>query len=263
MIYLAFPDIPVNAVKVVTDQTWADFRPHWNLFRGQRYHHGQLAAATASDRNITFTMNDGAPRSASYVILSRADLLLAQGMTAYTLSRSTDGSSWTTAYTSTLSTSNLVGNRSQDIIMTFTQTSAYQYWRSSIACPSATTRFCKLYFGNLFDIGYGPEECRFEIVKPLRQDFMADSGAAHQTESGLPRYRWNIVWDGITDAKVQEFKNLLRPNYQGFFLYSPDQYALLGGNSLCHVRLVNFQKDDQEGFPNWNRISCEFEELIG
>lgn len=263
MIYIAFPDIPMNAVKIVTDQAWSDFNPHWNLFRGQRYHHAQISAATASDRNITFTMADGAPRSASYCILARADLLLAQGMTGHTLYRSTDGVSWTTAFGSTLSTSNLIGNRSQDIIQTFTQTSSYQYWRSTINCPSAVTRYSKLYFGNLFDFGYYPDDARFEVIKPLRQDFMADSGAAHQIETGLPRYRFNISWDGISDAKVTEFKNLLRPNYQGFFLYAPTAPELLAGNSLMHVRLTDFQKDDQQGFPDWNKITCQFEELIG
>jgi hypothetical protein len=260
---IAFPDIPVNVAKITAGQTYSDFRPFWNLFRGERYYHAKLEAATGSNRTLTFTLPDGETQAANYYILARADLLINQGITTFTLERSSDGSSWTTVDSLTLATNLLTGIRSQDIIRTFTTTSAYQYWRATLAGSSAATRFSKLYFGQLFDIGTNPDDFTFELVKPRNQEFKADSGAVHKIQTGLSKYNIKITWDGVSDTKCQEFINLLRPNYQGFFLYAPEQIQILNNNSLIHVKAISFKKDDNEGYPDWNKITCEFEELIG
>lgn len=262
-LYLAFPDIPVNSAKIATTHAYEDFRPYWNLFRGERYHHGKLAAATGASRSLTFTLPTGSAQSVNYYIIARADLLITQGITTFTLERSSDGSSWTTADSVTLATNLLIGPRSQDIIRTFTATSAYQYWRATLGGSSAANRYSKLYFGTLFDIGTYPDDFRFNLVRPKNQEFTADSGAVHKIQTGLSKYDIEITWDGVSDAKCQELINLLRPNYQGFFLYAPEQIQILDNNYLMHVKAVSFRKDDQEGFPDWNRLTVEFQELIG
>jgi hypothetical protein len=262
-ILIAYPDIPVNAVRVVTSHAYSDFQPYWNLFKGKRYHHGKLAATTAANRELAFTLQDGLPQSASYCILSRADLLIAQGATSHNLQRSTDGLSWTTVDTMPIIPNNLIGVRSQDLIDTFTQTSTFQYWRSQIVGANAVTRYSKLYFGNMFDIGTHPDSFSYNQERAQSADFEADSGAKHQIQTGLPKYNFRITWEGITDAKCAEMARILKSNYDSLFLYAPTQPQILAGFSLVHVRCLSFQKEDTEGWPNWNRITCSFEELIG
>lgn len=262
-LYLAFPDIPVNAARIVSSHEHDDFRPYWNLFRGERFHHARLSSATGSDRYLTYTLPTGASQSVNYFVIARADLLIDTGLTTFLLQSSPDGTTWTTRQNYTLSANNLVGPRSEDLIYTFTETSAFQYWRTLFSGDISNLRYSKLYFGKLFDINTYPDDFKFELVKPRNQEFIADSGAVHKIQTGLSKYNFEITWDGVSDAKCQEFINLLRPNYQGFFLYAPEQIQILDNNYLMHVKAVSFRKDDQEGFPDWNRITVEFQELIG
>lgn len=263
-IYLAFPDIPASAIQITPAEEYSDFSPHYNLYRGHRYHYGELEVASNTTRLIDFNLGATGLKSASYVIFARADLLIEQGVTDVTLQRSSDGSTWTTVVTSPLATNLLTGPRLQDLILTFTQTSTFRYWRFYVNGSTVSTlRFSKLYFGNMFDIGAYPSDFKHEMIRPLRQNFDADSGAIHLSQTGLSRYQFLIAWEGITEAKCQEFQALLRPHYGSFFLYAPEQTQILDGNSLVHVKCTSYIKEDTEGWPDWNTINCVFEELLG
>ena len=263
-IYLAFPDIPASAIKITPAEKYADFSPHFNLYRGHRYHHGELEVASNTTRLIDFVLGSTGAKTASYLILARADLLILQGVTDVTLQLSGDAVTWYTAGTSAIASNLLIGPRNQDLLLNFTTTSSARYWRVYFNGSTVSKlKFSKLYFGNMFDIGTYPSDFRFDTIRPMRQNFDADSGAVHMSQTGMARYQFIISWEGITEAKCVEFMNLLRPHHNGFFLYAPEQTQILDNNSLVHVKCASFTKEDNEGHPDWNTITCVFEELLG
>lgn len=262
-LFIAYPDIPLNAVRIRTDQAYNDLMPHYNLYRGHRYYHAKLASATVADRIIRFTLADNAFQSANYCIISRADLLLADGITNIALASSTNDSTYTNHVFTAIASADLKGTRNQDVIITFPQTASRQFWRFAYSCPSAINKFSKLYFGNLFDIGCAPSDFVFNLEKPQTDTFIADSGAVHTIQTGISKYTLNITWEGVSDLKAQELFSLLKLHAQGVFLYAPVQQQILNNFELLHCRCISFQKEDNDGWPNWNKITCVFEELIG
>lgn len=261
-LFFSFPDIPASAIRIRSDQAFSHLRPYWNLFKGERSHYGQIQEATASNRVIKFTLSDGQFKSASSLIIARADLLLDQGVTNISLAYSSNDSSYTNVFSTSFTYSNLIGKRAQDLLINFTQTSAYQYWKFEITCPYAITKFSKLYFGNMFDLDTYPSSYNYSLVDPKKATFISDSGAMHTMQAGLTKHKFKIVWDGVTDTKCEEAFSLFNKNKSGLFIYAPQRTEILNDSLLMHVKCVNFYKEDTEGFPDWNKLTMEFEEMI-
>lgn len=261
---IAYPDIPWRAAGVASTIATDDWHPHYNLFKGQRYHHARFAS-TSSDREIKFTMNDGEESSVSYAILARADLLIDQGVTQLLIASSSDDASYTNRIAYTPIVGDLVGPRQQDIVQTITETSDFKYWRTRLQAPSAVLRYSKLYFGNMFDMGVAPSDFDFELTEPTQRPFVADSTASHYVQMAQPRYRLRITWDGVSDAVKDSFvsKIVFQKEKKGFFLYTTDQHHILNDVGLLHVQLTASSVEETVGYPNWNRISCVFDEVLG
>lgn len=261
---IAYPDIPYYAAGITSTIATDDWMPHYNLYRGERYQHARFAS-TSSDREIKFTMNDGEESSLSYAILARADLLLTQGITQLLIASSSNDTTYTNRIAYTPSTADLTGPRGQDIIRTTTETSAFKYWRTRLQAPSGVLRFSKLYFGNMLDMGTPPDTYDFELIEPTQRPFVADSSAAHYVQMSQARYRLRVTWDGVSDAKKDQFvsKVVFQKQKKGFFLYTTAQHQMINNVGLLHVQLTSELIEDVAGYPDWNRISCVFDEVIG
>lgn len=262
MIQIAFPDIPFNAANIVVSPNTEDFHNHFNLYRGRRYQHARFAN-TADSRDLIFTLNDNNFQGVNYLILARADLLMQANVTNLTLARSSDGTTFTNVLNYTLNAAHLRGFRRQDILRNIGETASYKYWRARFDSAGASAmKFSKLYFGKMFDIGVAPDSIDPSLIETTTQTFVADSGAEHQMQQSTSKFQIRIVWDGVTDAKKTEFDAKVLRHKSGLFLHTTDS-RLLNGQTLMHVSLENYQADDIEGFPNWNRISCSFVEQLG
>lgn len=264
---IAYPDIPYYSIEVTPAEAYSDFRPVYNLIRGQRNHHGELETASNSTRLIDFNLGSGGTKTASYLILARADLLEDQGVTDVTLQRSSDGSTWTTVATSSIASNLMIGPKGQDLLLTFTETSAYRYWRVYFnGSTISKLRFSKLYFGNMFDIGVPPDSFSYQISEESYSEFTADSGAIHPEQFREPQRILTIKWDGVTDAKCNEVMgsgNVIKSNCKGLFLYSPSQPQIINSDGLLHCELISCVKEDSFGYPDWNTITMTFKELLG
>lgn len=262
---IAYPDIPYNAMDVVTAEEYSDFRPVYNLFRGYRSHHGQLVADTNSTRTIDFNL--ATAQTASYMIIARADLLEDQGITLVTLQRSSDNSSWTTVTSSSLDENLRSGPKSQDLLLTFTETSAYRYWRVYFdSTLTSKLRFSKIYLGNMFDFGVAPDRFSYDIGESDYNEFEADSGSIHVEQFREPRRVLTVTWDGVSDATLE---TLIGPNgviqsfKEGLFFYTASQPQILNYDTLLHAELISINKDDQFGYPDWNTLTMTFREMLG
>jgi hypothetical protein len=264
MIRIAYPDIGFDAISVDTTQAYKDFFPVYNLFAGTRYAHAELQTSTSSNRDVVITGKQAS--SASYLIIARADRLIAQGITSITLSRSSDNITFTDVETFNPS-GQLTGNKNQDIIRTFTQTSAFQFWRLRLSGSSAVTRFSKAYFGNMFVFDREPESYEISTIEAVNRDFVASSGAVFPQKSGNSKLRFNISWNGLSEDNKNDFEKLvgIKKDKAGMFLHADNTASqkILNNNSLVHVTLVDYRIENLENYPDWNRLTCDFVEQIG
>lgn len=264
---IAFPDIPYNAIQISPAEPYSDFRPVYNLIRGLRCHHAELETASNTTRLIDFNLGSSGAKSASYLILGRADLLEDQGVTDVTLQRSTDASTWVTVATSSIASNLMTGPKSQDLILTFTETTAYRYWRVYFnGSEISKLRFSKLYFGNMFDMGVPPDSFTYQIAEESYNEFIADSGAVHPEQFREPLRSLIVTWSGVTDAKCQELMgsgDVIKSNSNGLFLYSPTQPQILNSDGLLHVELLSCTKEDLDAYPDWNTVTMSFREMLG
>jgi len=264
---IGYPDIPYYSIEVTPAETYSDFRPVYNLFRGYRCHHGELETASNTTRLIDFNLGAGGTRTASYLILGRADLLEDQGVTDVTLQRSPDNAVWTTVSTSSIASNLMTGPKTQDLVLTFTETSAYRYWRVYFNGTTVSKlRFSKLYFGNMFDMGVPPDNFSYQIAEDSYSEFYADSGAIHPEQFREPQRSIAVTWVGVTDAKCDELMgsgNVIKSNSKGLFLYSPSQPQIINSDGLLHVEMTSCLKEDRDSYPDWNTITMTFKELLG
>lgn len=264
---IAYPDIPYYSIAITPAEAYSDFRPVYNLFRGYRCHHGELETASNTSRLIHFNLGTSGAKTASYLILGRADLLEDQGVTDVTLELSGDNITWFSAGTSSIASNLMTGPKNQDLVLTFTTTSLAQYWRVYFAGSTVSKlRFSKVYFGNMFDMGVPPDDFSYQIAEDSYSEFYADSGAIHPEQFREPQRSIVVTWVGVTDAKCDELMgsgNVIKSNSKGLFLYSPSQPQILNSDGLLHVEMTSCLKEDRDSYPDWNTVTMTFKELLG
>lgn len=261
---ISYPNVAKNSAMIATNQTWNILKNHWNLYRGNRYHYAELAGASSSPREWVFTLNEA--QTVDHIILARADLLVASGDTNIRLEFSNDGTLWQESWIDTITSAKLTGIRNQDFVVNTYNFGNRPYWRFTITGGTGVTQFSKLYIGKAFDFGVNTSSINDRIFFPNQQRFIGTSGSAYlqQVESG--RNIINLTFDGVTDAEADRFISeiaSMQNTHQGVFLWNPNETRLLNQNVLIHCRIVDWSKKDVLGFPNWNQITIELEELLG
>lgn len=261
-IQISAPFIPYISTEMTPSASLASTADKHDAIYGARHKRIKLAA-TGSGFNLDFNLGSGTTKTADHLIIARADLLQSNGVTGITLDRSTNGSSWTTEHTvSSFSSYTLKGSSGDDLFDTFTESSAYQYWRLAMTGSSSLFQFSKVYFGQLFDFGSDPVTVSVEIVNNVNPEY-STGGTRKAQRTSNPRYRYKIDWRGITTAKTYEFTSALwaRRYLSPVYIVTTTNHEILNNHNCVHCDLVSFKND--KVYTDYNNISLEFIEVIG
>jgi hypothetical protein len=145
---------------------------------------------------------------------------------------------------------------------------AYRYFKVIISKASGTAQFAfrKLYFGASVDMGQEPDNYNIEVLTERDSDtWIYPRGHVIMSRAYYPRHRVTVEWDGVSDAKANEFmtKVLGDPYRSTVYLYAGEYQDPLYDNKLMHCRVVSdsctITKDNAT--DNWNDIVAVFEEI--
>jgi len=191
---------------------------------------------------------------------------VASGDTQIEVQFSNDKTLWQTAWIDTLTTSKLRGIRNQDYISNIYNFGKRKYWRFIIKGGTGVSRFSKLYLGKAWDGGVNPSDFTFLYSRPQKRTYESDSGALFLTKTETPRTVYVITYEGMTDAQADIFIKEIttkQANREGVFVWNPNQSQILNFNVLMHCRILNWTREEPVGFPNFNTIKIELEEMQG
>lgn len=156
------------------------------------------------------------------------------------------------------------GNQSglyqQDFISTFTESSAYRYYRLKLGDGANTTKgyWSKFFFGNLLDLGTDPNDVKFSSDKKVTL-LKSDGGYTFQRQIAPQVRTIDIEWVGVTDAKVLEFKELfVRYKEPLVYLYATNN-SYLSGVNLISANITDYKIEFGE---NYNTIKVTLKEAI-
>lgn len=247
------PEVPT----ITTSASFADWKPASNLSHGSLSQYAELEAATASTRWVKYFYSTA--RTVDFVYLGRADLLVAQGVDTFTLSGSTDDMTYGTIYTDDISSELLTGRKRQDILYSFDTSSSYNYFWLQYAGSSSKLRHAKAITGTFFDFGDQPSD--FKVLESgSQQEFEAESGSDHFQLIAEPKRRMILTFEGITDAKADEFETIIDSRYPGFILHTTGNNQVLHNERTMYVKYLYHTKERPEGVADWNRIVLYLEE---
>lgn len=267
-LYYAYPDILQRATAISADKTFSQNNPLYNIISGERYQIGKLATSLAGTVRISIDLGN-TTRTANYFIIARADLIKASNMGILTVRGNSANTitGATTLYANiTFATAPLYGPRSDDFITTFATSSAFRYffidYRTILG--SGYVEHSKSYLGTAFDFGIDPDDIKISKIEPKISKEYATSGAQHFAKNEQTKYRIEIFYQGITDAKVRSFfTDVVNQSYRrkGIFLYTTSDHTVLDNQRIIHCELLDA---NSEGIrADWNNVSLVFEELIG
>lgn len=155
------------------------------------------------------------------------------------------------AYTQSLDTETLVGPRQEDWIYKGTESSSYLYFYVTMGNNDTSIyTHSKEIFGQFFDFGRDPLFAR-------RIDSEAQSAAEKR-----PAYRIEMMWEGITNTKRNEFLSKIGRYHRdtGVVLYCDTNLWPLLNNKMMYCRVDSIDFTPQNSTANSCRIV--FEELI-
>jgi len=244
------------------------YHDRMNTVTGERSNYYE---SSTSINTILYNWDLGASTTVApdHCVLARLDMLIA--LTAQPInirvqgSASSSYSSPVTASSGGLTSSDLLGPRSDDYIFTFSL-AAKQYWQVEVYPTSGaiTHVYSKLYVGAFHDF---LEEPDYEIKRiPARESyFYASSGASYLQRIEEPIYRVTFEWRRITDDVVRDFyNNIVRwKHIHGFFLYTKTNHNPLDNKRLIHCRLVEASTYNSGNKADSNTVIATFEEMLG
>lgn len=271
------PDVTASALTVATNYTFAEDYPLVSSFYGVGYNHAKLASSQTGF-NATFDLGTGNSRTVDHLIIGGIKSLISVGVTGVYIQGSNDNSSWTNLIgtTSGFQTRTKDGPYDDDLI--FTQSyndqinagtiSAYRYFKFIVsgASPAAELAFRKLYFGAAFDIGQEPSNYNIEVsVEDDADTWKYPRGHIIMSKAFYPRNKITIEWDGVSDAKANEFVNKILgdPFRNTVYLYTANYKDPLYDNTLMHCRVLPSECSivKTNDVLNWNDIVAVFEEV--
>lgn len=248
-ILLSFPQIPFagSALAQATADTGFESQA---IVTGPRTSIFRTASATQA---TTWDYAASATQQPDHLIIARADLLRKADSTATLWSVTGSASSAFTSPNSvsgTYGTGDLVGPRNEDLVVSLTHGSSYQYWRvKNVTTASVRHNVAKMYLGNWFDMGRDP------IYGVLQKRVV-------ETENNRdPRYVFDVEWNGISDQKRQDFIGSIVKwrDVNPVFVYDSAD-VMLNDVRLLHCWLTAFEF--KANSKNNNYIKVTFEEAI-
>lgn len=279
------PSVALNVTSVASPSSstlyFDDDYPLASSFYGETYNHTKLDAARlpvgTTGFQITFDLGTGNTRSVNHLILGGVKSLLAAGVTGAYVQGSNDASTWTNLIGTTANFQTRIrsGPYSDDIAFTGSfndqiagGSTAYRYFKFIVSGATADTAlaFRKLYFGTAFDMGKEPDNYNMEVSTEDDADtWKYPRGHVIMSKAFYPRHIFTVEWDGVSDAKANEFatKILGDPYRSTMYLYTESFQDPLYDNRLIHCRVVSgsctISKSNEK--TDWNDIVAVFEEV--
>ena len=282
------PDVPSSALNVASIATPSNAALYFDddyalvsSFYGETYNHAKLDStrltAGTTGFEVTFDLGTGNSRIVDHLVIGGAKSLLAAGASGVYVQGSNDNAAWTSIIGTTASFQGRTtsGPYSDDIVFTASfndqilgTPTAYRYFKFVVSGATANTAlaFRKLYFGTAFDIGKEPDNYNMNVSTEDDADtWKYPRGHIIMSKAFYPRHTFTVEWDGITDAKANEFatKILGDPYRSTVYLYTESFQDPLYDNRLIHCRVVagscKISKDNET--LGWNDIVAVFEEV--
>lgn len=177
---------------------------------------------------------------------------------------------WKTApvYSTTYFSGSLVGPNANDLVTTFSTSSAYRYWWLDfpVNFGSGTSKgiHSKAFFGSIFDFAGALADYTIEKVSE-DAPFVASSGDLRPARSSIPHYKIKCVWETVTDDKVRDFSNNIVPQIwqSGVFLNTTSYHDVLDAKQLIYARIVDYTVEQNHVYPDLNTVTVTFEEMLG
>lgn len=195
--------------------------------------------------DFSYTSVTSTTQEVSHLVIARADKLLTKGGVTIQPQKKSSGGTWSNIESPvSLTSSDLIGRpqarRSfgQDYVQEFISSQTQHGFRLQLETDTAdeALMFSKLYFSNAFDFDTHPTikpppkwESASGEIKPLR------STKLYEIEA-----RINLTWEGVTRAKVNEFRNL--PHILDWPLFLYDSNAYLFKFKVEHVVVLDWQE---------------------
>lgn len=251
---IGFPDIPAAATTTTSHTLETNYGVS-NLFGDGRSALCRASTATIGDHIFTFDLGASVTKSANFLIVGRADLLQAGGITSLVL-RSHTADSYaagaTQTSTATFATDTLYGPNAEDYVVTFAAGTARRYWHLNLY-SAAVDSFCplsKLYFGTSLDLARDPLEGR--SMTRARKGYF----------SRRPQYRFDLSWEDISYTKTNELlENVARVrDTVPIYLFTQSYHYTLNNTRLMLCRILDITTPPR--IVDRNNISMSFEELI-
>lgn len=256
LIKIGFPEYPI--IDGVSDhQDSYLYSLYSSLYGERRNYFRSLNDVTA----YAWVLDFSDPFAIDFCYVARADRLVAAGLSQILVSRSTDSVTYNTEFNQTSFT--LTGKDNQDWLKTFARTSAYRYWRSSIAISSNKATFSKFYLGQWFDFEVDPSISLTEnrsVAKPSIQRQGANRIVAARTDE--PQYKYFLEWENVRNDQAEIFLLTMLKRYKKYaILYDTEDSNLLNGLQVLHgiisgVRITRTSSSKC-------KVSLNFTEMIG
>lgn len=262
-IKIAYADIGWNAADITPSASISTVGDKAALTRGHRQVISALDTA-ATSYSIVYDLGvAGTAQASDYLIVSRADMLKVDGVTAITLDRSSNGSTWTTEHTVTTPASySLVGTRSTEIFDTFTLSTAYRYWRISMSGSSNKFRHSKHYFGSLFDFGDDPVSFSSQVVTPTEPE-RASAGNLAYVRTAEPYYEYAIKWSGVTDVKIESATSKFLQYRNPVYIVTTTNHEILNNYKCIHCQIDRGATRINQIYTDYNEIEIRLKEQLG
>lgn len=270
------PDVPDEALVITSSTPFQEDYPVAATFYGRGYTHGRIASAVGS-LDIIFDLGTGNEREVDHLVIGGIKSLVAASTTGAVLSGSNDGTTWVSQLGTSANflTRTANGPDRDDVIFTPTYNdeiagtiAPYRYFKLTISKASGTAQFAfrKLYFGESFDMGKEPDNYNIEVLNEGDADtWKYPRGHTILSKAYYPKHRLTVEWDGVSDAKANEFlERVINDPYRStVYLYTSNYQDPLYDNKLMHCRVISNEcsvsKDNE--VQNWNNITAVFEEV--
>jgi hypothetical protein len=272
------PDVP-DAALVVTVASPCVFDQDYPLagaFNGFGYNYARLKDPEDL-LEITFDLGTGNTRAADHFIIGGVKSLRAIGVDKVLLQASTDGSTWVDQLgtSSSFLSKTLNGPNLDTIIFTTTYNSdvtmvpgSYRYFKVIIEKTGGGVTvpfsFGKLYFGAAFDMGKEPDNYNIDVLDEGSDTWKYPRGHTIVSKAFYPKNSVTIEWDGVTDAKTNEFfTSILNDPYRStVYLYTQQYKDPLFDNTIMFCKMMSQDSSITKAndVANWNDIVAVFEE---
>ena len=270
---IGYPDIPSRAItwKTYTNSTSEnpnelDFNPAYNVFKGARWQ-SWGSGYKKTEHSLVVDLGTSGTRTASFLYIANAKKQRATAGLNFTigLERSSDDSTYTSISSEAIDSATLIGVRAEDYFKTFTETSAYRYFRVKFSNASTFLNYAsKIYFGNLFDMGTDSFTYTTRLIPSLESEFKSSTGSLYQVKVGDPKYEINITWNDVTDAKLKSFRDdIVKFRHDTpVFLYTTDSHAVLDAKKLIFGYITSVTESNPDQILDRNTLSITLVEDI-